>query len=139
MVDKISPSKRSLNMSAIKSTGMKPEMLVRSMVHRMGYRFRLHSKDLPGKPDLVFRSRKKAIFVHGCFWHQHRKVECLDGRQPKSNTNYWTKKLARNVERDASNKMELLALGWKVLVLWECEVLGANIALERRIRQFLEN
>ena len=139
MVDKISPSKRSLNMSAIKSTGMKPEMLVRSMVHRMGYRFRLHSKDLPGKPDLVFRSRKKAIFVHGCFWHQHRKVECLDGRQPKSNTNYWAKKLARNVERDASNTMELLALGWKVLVLWECEVLGANIALERRIRQFLEN
>ncbi|MCB1440667.1 MAG: DNA mismatch endonuclease Vsr [Nitratireductor sp.] len=139
MVDKISPSKRSLNMSAIKSTGMKPEMLVRSMVHRMGYRFRLHSKDLPGKPDLVFRSRKKVIFVHGCFWHQHRKVECLDGRQPKSNTNYWAKKLARNVERDASNKMELLALGWKVLVLWECEVLGANIALERRIRQFLEN
>ena len=139
MVDKISPSKRSLNMSAIKSTGMKPEMLVRSMVHRMGYRFRLHSKDLPGKPDLVFRSRKKVIFVHGCFWHQHRKVECLDGRQPKSNTNYWAKKLARNVERDASNTMELLALGWKVLVLWECEVLGANIALERRIRQFLEN
>ena len=126
-------------MSAIKSTGMKPEMLVRSMVHRMGYRFRLHSKDLPGKPDLVFRSRKKVIFVHGCFWHQHRKVECLDGRQPKSNTNYWAKKLARNVERDASNTMELLALGWKVLVLWECEVLGANIALERRIRQFLEN
>jgi DNA mismatch endonuclease, patch repair protein len=124
-------------MSVIRSTGMRPEILVRSLVHRMGYRFRLHAKDLPGKPDLVFRPRKKVIFVHGCFWHQHQKEACKDGRQPKSNTGYWLQKLARNVERDAANIMSLKASGWKVLVLWECEVLKAGSTLERRIRQFL--
>ena len=124
-------------MSVIRSTGMRPEMLVRSLVHRMGYRFRLHAKDLPGKPDLVFRPRKKVIFVHGCFWHQHQKEACKDGRQPKSNTGYWSQKLARNMERDAANTARLRASGWKVLVLWECEVLKGGAALERRIRQFL--
>ena len=124
-------------MSVIRSTGMRPEMLVRSRVHRMGYRFRLHAKDLPGKPDLVFRPRKKVIFVHGCFWHQHPKEACKDGRQPKSYTGYWSQKLARNMERDAANTARLRASGWKVLVLWECEVLKGGAALERRIRQFL--
>ena len=124
-------------MSVIRSTGMRPEMLVRSLVHRMGYRFRLHAKDLPGKPDLVFRPRKKVIFVHGCFWHQHPKEACKDGRQPKSNTGYWSQKLARNMERDAANITSLKASGWKVLILWECEVLKGGSKLERRIRQFL--
>lgn len=124
-------------MSAIRSTGMKPELSVRSLVHRMGYRYRLHAKDLPGKPDLVFRPRKKVIFVHGCFWHQHAKEDCRDGRQPKSNTGYWAPKLARNVERDASNVAALEAAGWRVLVLWECEVLKDGPKLQTRIRKFL--
>ena len=124
-------------MSAIRSGGMKPEMIVRSLVHRMGYRYRLHARDLPGKPDLVFRPRRKVIFVHGCFWHQHSKEACRDGRQPKSNTGYWSQKLARNVERDAANTASLKAAGWKVLILWECEVLKGGAALERRIRRFL--
>jgi DNA mismatch endonuclease (patch repair protein) len=124
-------------MSAIRSIGMKPEMMVRTLVHRMGYRFRLHAKDLPGKPDLVFRPRKKVIFVHGCFWHQHPKLACKDGRQPKSNKGYWAPKLARNVERDAIHLKALKALGWTVLVLWECDVLKGGPAVERRIKAFL--
>jgi DNA mismatch endonuclease (patch repair protein) len=124
-------------MSAIRSTGMKPEMMVRSLVHRMGYRYRLHARDLPGRPDLVFRFRKKVIFVHGCFWHQHPKPSCKDGRPPKSNTGYWGAKLARNVERDAENLRALKAMGWKVLVLWECDVLKSGTRLERLIKSFL--
>ena len=114
-----------------------PEMIVRSSVHRMGYRHRLQAKDLPGKPDLVFRPRKKVIFVHGCFWHQHAKEDCKDGRQPKSNTGYWAPKLARNVERDATNVAALKAAGWRVLVLWECDVLTGGSRLQERIRKFL--
>jgi DNA mismatch endonuclease (patch repair protein) len=124
-------------MAAIKSAGMKPEMLVRSMVHRMGYRFRLHAKDLPGKPDLVFRPRKKAIFVHGCFWHQHQDAKCPDGRAPKSNLGYWAPKLARNVTRDARNLEALKAMGWKTLVLWECEILRAPDRMAKKVAAFL--
>lgn len=131
-------SNRSRNMAAIRSTGMKPEMMVRSLVHRMGYRYRLHAKDLPGKPDLVFRPRRKVIFVHGCFWHQHRKASCKDGRAPKSNLGYWTAKLARNAERDRKNTEALKKLGWKVLVLWECGILKQGAALEKRIGRFLD-
>jgi DNA mismatch endonuclease (patch repair protein) len=136
-VDKRSPSERSRNMSAIRSTGMKPEMVVRSLVHRMGYRYRLHARDLPGKPDLVFRPRRKVIIVHGCFWHQHPKPSRKDGRPPKSNTGYWGPKFARNVERDAAHLKALRASGWKALVLWECDVLKSGRVLERRIRAFL--
>lgn len=125
-------------MAAIRSAGMKPEMLVRSLVHRMGYRFRLHARDLPGKPDLVFRPRKKVIFFHGCFWHQHARPSCKDGRAPKSNLGYWSVKLARNVERDGRNARLLKAMGWRVLVLWECDVLKGRPSLEKRIRQFLD-
>ena len=124
-------------MAAIRSMGMKPEMLVRSLVHRMGYRYRLHAKDLPGKPDLVFRPRKKVIFVHGCFWHQHTRPSCKDGRVPRSNLGYWSAKLIRNAERDARNATDLKAMGWRVLVLWECDVLRGGPSLERCIRQFL--
>lgn len=137
MADRLHSLHRSRNMAAIRATGMKPEMMVRSLVHRMGYRFRLHAKDLPGKPDLVFRPRRKVIFVHGCFWHQHQKPGCRDGRQPKSNIGYWRQKMARNVERDAANLAGLKSLGWKVLVLWECEVLKGRPSLEKRIRRFL--
>ena len=136
-MDKHSFEQRSRNMAAIRSGGMKPEMMVRSLVHGMGYRYRLHAKGLPGKPDLVFRSRKKVIFVHGCFWHQHARAACKDGRAPKSNLGYWAGKLARNVERDAENLDGLTAMGWKTLVLWECEVLKGGTALTTRIRRFL--
>lgn len=137
MTDRLSKIRRSRNMAAIRSKDMKPEMIVRSLVHSMGYRYRLHAKDLPGKPDLVFRSRKKTIFVHGCFWHQHPKKSCKDGRAPKSNLGYWTGKLARNVARDAHNLMALRKLGWRSLVIWECEALKSGPALSQRIKKFL--
>ena len=124
-------------MAAIRSSGMKPEMMVRSLVHGMGYRYRLHAKDLPGKPDLVFRSRRKVIFVHGCFWHQHPKQSCKDGRAPKSNLGYWAGKLARNVTRDARTLDALKAMGWRALVIWECEAAKGSLALKRRVQRFL--
>jgi DNA mismatch endonuclease (patch repair protein) len=124
---------RSENMRRIRSKGMLPELAVRSMVHRMGFRFRLHSKDLPGKPDLVFVSRRKVIFVHGCFWHAH---DCKKAHKPKSNTNYWGPKLKRNQARDARNVGALRAAGWKPLVIWECE-LKESSAVSKRLRKFL--
>jgi DNA mismatch endonuclease (patch repair protein) len=120
-MDKISPAQRSENMRRIKDKNMKPEVLVRHFVHGMGYRYRLHRKNLPGKPDLVFNPRKKVIFVHGCFWHQHPDPNCSDSRLPKSNRSYWHPKLFRNVERDTENVARLEVLGWDVLVIWECE------------------
>jgi DNA mismatch endonuclease, patch repair protein len=131
MTDTITKERRSWNMSQIRSTGTKPEKIVRKLVHGMGYRYRLHRKGLPGKPDLVFGPRRKIIFVHGCFWHQHMANDCLDGRKPKSNTLYWNKKLSRNVERDAENRMQLSKLGWDVLVVWECETKNIDELLQK--------
>jgi DNA mismatch endonuclease (patch repair protein) len=136
MVDSISKARRSANMAAIKSKDMKPELIVRSIVHALGYRYRLHRKDLPGKPDLVFGPRRKVIFVHGCFWHMHPKATCLDARAPKSNTGYWSAKLARNVERDAAHMVALKVMGWRVLVIWECETRNAAM-VAKRVRAFL--
>lgn len=135
MADKISSKRRSENMAAIKSKGMKPEMAVRRLVHSIGYRYRLHARDLPGKPDLVFRPRRKVIFVHGCFWHQHAMERCLDGRRPKSNTGYWNPKLEGNVARDKRNREALTQAGWDVLVIWDCETQSPN--LQARIEKFL--
>lgn len=123
-------------MAAIKSKGMKPEMVVRSLVHGMGCRYRLHRKGLPGKPDLVFGPRKKVIFVHGCFWHQHSDPACKIARMPKSNTGYWNAKLARNVERDAKNIALLETAGWKVLTIWECETKETE-RLKEKLKAFL--
>jgi len=136
MTDKLSPERRSQNMAAIRSGGMKPEMIVRRLAHGMGYRYRLHRKDLPGKPDLVFGPRRKVIFVHGCFWHQHADPDCKIARRPKSNAAYWELKLQRNVQRDADNLAALQALGWGVLTIWECETKDTD-ALATRIRAFL--
>jgi DNA mismatch endonuclease, patch repair protein len=108
-------------MRQIKSRDMKPEVTVRRLVHALGFRFQLHRKDLPGKPDLVFPGRKAIIFVHGCFWHQHPNRKCLDARMPKSNPDYWLPKLSRNQVRDKANLKDLKAAGWRVLVVWECE------------------
>ena len=107
-------------MSGIRSKNTSPEVLVRKELYAQGFRFRLHCSDLPGKPDLVFRSRKKVIFVHGCFWHQHS--QCIDGRLPKTNTSYWRPKLRRNVVRDAESEAKLRSLGWKIFTVWECEL-----------------
>ncbi len=135
-MDKLTPERRSENMRRIKSTGMKPELLVRSLVHGMGYRYRLHRRDLPGKPDLVFATRRNVIFVHGCFWHGHDDPACRDGRTPRSNESYWLPKLTRNKERDAASVAALEATGWGVLVIWECETHDAE-ALKMRVETFL--
>jgi DNA mismatch endonuclease (patch repair protein) len=121
MADKLSAAERSRNMASIRSKDMKPELAVRKAAHSLGFRFRLHRKDLPGKPDLVFPKYRAVIFVHGCFWHQHGEPACLDGRPPKSNAAYWGPKLARNAARDEANRAELEAQGWRVLEVWECE------------------
>lgn len=135
MADKISKERRSSNMSAIRSTGTKPELLVRRLLHSMGYRYRLHRKDLPGKPDIVISSRRSIIEVRGCFWHQHPNPKCTDARLPSSNLGYWGDKLRRNVARDEANFLALTDAGWKVLVVWECEV--ASLDLRERIIYFL--
>ncbi len=123
-------------MAAIRSKDMKPELVVRKLAHGLGFRFRLHRKDLPGKPDFTFPRYKAVIFVHGCFWHQHPEPRCIDGKQPKSNSAYWGPKLARNVERDAKNRAILEERGWRVLTIWECETKNPDI-LALRVRHFL--
>ena len=133
-MDKLTPERCSRNMGRIGSKDTKPEMLVRRLVYRLGYRYRLHAKDLPGKPDLVFRSRKKVIFVHGCFWHQHK--GCSEGRVPTSRESYWAPKLAHNVHRDQEHIRALKLLGWRTLVLWECQ-LGNPKEVEHRVRAHL--
>ncbi|MBE0534524.1 MAG: DNA mismatch endonuclease Vsr [Phycisphaerae bacterium] len=134
--DHLSSEHRSWNMSRIRSTNTKPEMTVRSLVHRMGYRFRLHRKDLPGKPDLVLPKYKAVIFVHGCFWHRHR--GCKRCTTPVTNEEYWLKKLKGNAERDKRNRRLLKALGWKVIVIWECEARNAE-GLRRKVKGKLGN
>jgi DNA mismatch endonuclease (patch repair protein) len=126
---------RSDIMRAVKSRDTKPEMTVRRMVYAMGYRYRLHRKDLPGKPDLVFPSRKKIIFVHGCFWHGHA---CPRGaRTPKTNRDYWEGKINRNRERDAQSGKTLMKEGWNVLIIWECKLKDQGL-LEDILRKFLD-
>lgn len=121
-------------MARIHSRDTKPEMFVRRLVFRMGYRYRLHQQDLPGKPDMVFSSRKKVIFVHGCFWHGH---SCpLGDRPPKSRTEFWTTKIGTNRERDKKQLNTLMKMGWDALVVWECQ-LKDSPEVERIIRLFL--
>ena len=133
------PEHRSWNMSRIRSKNTKPEMAVRRLVHSMGYRYRLHRKDLPGKPDLVFGPTKKIIEVRGCYWHAHLRYDpgCREARSAsKSNTGYWGPKMDRNVARDVANLEALQALGWSVLVIWECELRDVA-SVEVRVRDFL--
>lgn len=120
MADFMNQSQRSAHMAKIRSKNTKPEIKLRRMLHAAGYRYRLHSQALPGRPDLVFRSRKKVIFINGCFWHGH---DCPAGqRLPKSNTEFWEAKRQRNQERDARQRSELAAMGWAYLDVWECVV-----------------
>lgn len=121
-------------MARIRKTDTKPELVVRRLCHALGYRFRLHRRDLPGRPDLAFIGRRKVIFVHGCFWHQH---DCpLGKRRPKTRHEYWLPKLARNVERDELACRDLELLGWGVLIIWECETNDLN-ELTNRVLGFL--
>lgn len=137
-MDRVSPEVRSRTMRAIRSKDMKPELAVRHLVHGMGYRYRLHRHDLPGRPDLVLPARRKVIFVHGCFWHQHPDPGCKLVHAPRSNLDYWEPKLAHTQERDKTNRKALQAAGWQVMVIWECEVTAAD-GLAARIRDFLES
>ena len=134
MADTVTPEVRSAIMSRIKSKGMKPEMRVRRLLHGLGYRYRLHRGDLPGRPDLVFPARRKVVFVNGCFWHLHE--GCARVRVPSSNRDYWVAKLNRNRERDIRNNALLERDGWGVMTVWECE-LRDIAAAERRLTEFL--
>ncbi|SFV15420.1 very short patch repair endonuclease [Pseudoduganella namucuonensis] len=120
MVDSVTPALRSEIMSRVRHKDTKPEMLVRRMLHKAGFRYRLHVSGLPGKPDLVFAGRKKVIFIHGCFWHMHE--GCAMARIPKSRVEFWTTKLSANRGRDTRNEAELRQAGWDVLTIWECEL-----------------
>lgn len=134
-MDKLSKKRRSEIMSRIRSKNTSPEMKVRSLVYRLGYRYRLHYEKLPGKPDLAFQTRKKVIFVHGCFWHGHE--NCSKGKLPKSNLEFWEPKIARNKERDSENTREINLRGWQILPIWQCELKNIPI-LEAKIIRFLE-
>lgn len=120
MTDNVSPIRRSEIMRTIKGKNTSPELCVRSLLHRMGYRFRLHVKDLPGHPDIVLPRRKKIIFVHGCFWHGHG--GCNKAALPKSNTEFWSDKQLNNKRRDRLNVLQLKRLGWRALIIWQCEL-----------------
>lgn len=133
-MDTLTQDQRSERMSRVRSKDTKPEMHVRRLAHSLGYRYRLHRRDLPGTPDLVFPSRRKVIFVHGCFWHRH--AGCPNTRWPKSKLDFWKPKLEANKKRDIKHKRQLTRLGWRYLVVWECEV--RDDSLDKRIVEFLE-
>ena len=134
MTDVLTPQQRSFNMSRIRHRDTKPEIVVRSIVHRMGYRYRLHKSDLPGKPDLVLVRHNKIINVHGCFFHMHA---CKYGKVvPTTNTEFWSSKRLSNVERDRRNLRTLKKAGWKIMTVWECETKNLG-ALAKRIHRFL--
>ena len=135
MVDTVSPEVRSRIMARVKSKGMKPEMAVRRLLHGLGYRYRLHKSDLPGKPDMAFPSRRKVVFVNGCFWHNH--AGCPRVRIPATNREYWTAKLERNQARDERNLALLAERGWAAMTVWECELRDMPAAAER-LTEFLE-
>ena len=135
-MDTLTAAARSERMSRVRGTDTKPEILVRRLVHGMGFRYRLHVSCLPGKPDLVFPSRRKIIFVHGCFWHRHPGGRCKLARMPKSRLEFWKPKLEKNRGRDLKSQRALRRDGWKVLVLWECAIKSPDLA--DTIREFLE-
>jgi DNA mismatch endonuclease, patch repair protein len=133
-MDVHSPEKRSANMSAIRGKDTKPEMIVRRMLHRLGYRYRIHRKDLPGRPDIVFPRLRKVIFVNGCFWHMH---DCRYGCvRPATNAEFWQNKRSATVERDQKNLAALQKLGWDVLILWECWTQNQQI-INSKLSEFL--
>lgn len=135
MPDIMTQEERSERMSRVRNKDTRPEKLVRSLLHRMGYRFRLHGKKLPGKPDIVLPRHKKVIFIHGCFWHQHG--ICRPLSIPENNSDFWRQKFADNVRRDCEKLAALREAGWDVLVVWECETKD-RAKLEGQLRSFME-
>lgn len=135
MVDHLSKQNRSWNMSRIRSKDTEPEKIVRSLLHRMGYRFRLYRKDLPGKPDIVLPKYKTVIFVHGCFWHRHK--GCKRCTTPSTNTAYWLPKFERNIAKDKENQKKLKQLGWRSVIIWECETKNKT-RLESKLLSILD-
>jgi DNA mismatch endonuclease (patch repair protein) len=133
-MDVFTPQQRSLVMSRIRGRDTGPELTVRSLAHKLGYRFRLHRRSLPGSPDLVFPVRRKVVFVHGCFWHRHK---CGRAYQPKTRAAFWAEKFAGNVARDRKSVRSLRRAGWKVLIIWECQTSSPS-RLATRLRNFLE-
>jgi DNA mismatch endonuclease Vsr len=131
------PEARRRNLAAVKSRDTMPEVAIRSLLHRMGYRFRLQRRDLPGRPDIVFPGRRKVIDIRGCFWHRHPDPACKNAVLPRTRAGWWAEKLARNVERDRENEAALQRMDWSVLVLWECEVRAGAASLRQRVLDFL--
>ncbi|MBA3526878.1 MAG: DNA mismatch endonuclease Vsr [Sphingomonas sp.] len=136
MADSLSITERSVRMALVRNRDTKPEILVRKLLHKMGFRYRLHDRRLPGSPDLVFRPRRKVMFVHGCFWHRHPDPRCKLARMPKSRVDFWAPKLEGNRERDLRHQSELDALGWRYLIVWECE-LAHREQLQNKMIAFL--
>jgi DNA mismatch endonuclease (patch repair protein) len=136
MADPLSPADRSALMGRIRGKNTKPELLVRRLLHSMGYRFRTHYKPIPGRPDIAFTARRKAILVHGCFWHGHQ--SCSKAHNPKTRSEFWQAKFARNRERDRQQANALVDLGWEALTVWECEVEAEpETELAERLVRFL--
>lgn len=135
-MDVFSKTKRSQIMSRIGGKNTKPEIAVRSLLHKLGYRFRLHRNDLPGRPDIILPKYKKVIFVHGCFWHGH--TDCSRSKRPTTNMEFWREKLDKNIERDKATVKDLKQLGWGVLTVWTCEVKETK-KLKNKLLSFLEN
>jgi DNA mismatch endonuclease (patch repair protein) len=134
MIDRVSPKKRSWMMGRVKNKNTAPEIKLRKLVFSMGFRYRLHCKDLPGHPDIVFRGRKKVIFMHGCFWHGH--PDCKASKLPETRKDFWNTKINSNQVRDRENIRDLENLGWKVLIIWQCE-LNDVLNITEKIRSFL--
>ena len=138
-MDHLTKKRRSWNMSRIRNKNTKPEIAVRSFLHRNSFRFRLHSRNLPGTPDIILPKYRTVIFVHGCFWHRHR--GCKDATMPKSNTEFWEEKFSGTVIRDSQKKDSLIELGWSVIVIWECEIKNEIFGkkLEKKLKSYLKN
>ena len=136
MADTLTPEQRSRRMALIRGKNTKPELAVRRCLHALGYRYRIHGDKLPGKPDLVLGKHQAVVFVHGCFWHRHAAKGCKLARLPKSRLNFWTEKLETNRLRDKANRGKLKKLGWRSLVIWECQIKNRD-ALTRRLEKFL--
>ncbi|MGP4674803.1 very short patch repair endonuclease [Agrobacterium pusense] len=136
MPDTLTIAARSERMSRVKGKNTKPEITVRKLIHGLGFRYRLHGRDIPGKPDIVFSKRRKVVFVHGCFWHRHTDSSCSLARLPKSRLDFWLPKLERNAQRDGENLEKLAQAGWRSLVIWECELRDKD-ALKSKVMGFL--
>ena len=137
VMDSLTKEKRSWNMAQIKSRDTKPELIVRKLLHRLGYRFRLHRTELPGCPDIILPKYRTVVLVHGCFWHRH--TGCQFAYNPKSRVDFWEKKFRKNVKRDKKVRHELIDLGWRVLIIWECEVKNYDRLVQRIKKDFEPN